>query len=150
MHRRGRAEVEAREHACRALPHGLSREIIDATVEPDVLADGEILVERELLTHVADAALDPLALGVDIVAGDARRSRRRREEAGEYPDRGRLAGAVGAKEAEHLAGGDVEGDVIDGGEVAKATRELARFDRNLTGRRGHAARSGSPIRAMNV
>src|SRR4051812_11326854 len=135
----------------RALAHNLPREIVNAAVQPDILADGEVLVERELLAHVPDAAFDPLALGRDVVPRHASRPGARCEKAGENTDGRGLAGTVGAEESEDLTDADVERDVIDRGEGAEATRELPRFDGVLArGRGGHAARSGSPIRAMKV
>ena len=46
-----------------------------------------------------------------------------REQAGEHLDGGGFAGAVGAEEAEELAGLDGEVDVVDGGEVAETAGE---------------------------
>ena len=61
---------------------------------------------------------------VDVVAGDARRPARRRQQSDQHPDRRRLSRAVRAEEAENLAGADVERDVVDGGEVAERAREI--------------------------
>src|SRR5262249_33539310 len=44
----------------------------------------------------------------------------------EHPDRGRLAGAVGAQEAKDLSGVEVEGDVRDGLSPAEALRQPLR------------------------
>ena len=77
---------------------------VDAAEEADVLIDGEQLVEREPLRHVADAPLDAFRIG------GRRRCRRRcavpdvgSQQAAEHADRRRLAGAVAAEEAEDLA-----------------------------------------------
>ena len=73
------------------------------------------------------------------------------EQADEHADRGRLARAVGAEEAEDLAGADVEGDAIDGGEVAERAREvLASMATSLTRHRPRAARRTTPMRAMKL
>ena len=50
--------------ACASVRSRISarREAVDAAVETDVLGDRQVLVEREALAHVADAALDGLAL----------------------------------------------------------------------------------------
>ena len=58
----GVREAEAREHAIGAFADLRPREAVDAAVQADVLADREVLVEREALAHVADVALDRLAL----------------------------------------------------------------------------------------
>ena len=54
---------------------------------------------------------------------------------GQDPDRGRLAGAVVAEQAEHGAGGDVEVEVPEGPEVAEALPEAA----------GRRCRRGCPL-----
>ena len=43
---------------------------VDAGVEAQVLVDGQVLEERELLRHVADVRAHLLGLGVDVVAHD--------------------------------------------------------------------------------
>src|SRR5205085_374070 len=127
-------------------------EIVDAAVQTDVLADGEILVQREALAHVADVALDALRVARDVVAGDRRPATRRRQQPGEHPDRRRLACAVGAEEAEHLAALDVERHAIHGREAAEPPREIVGVDRRVGSRAAHAASapSASPMRAMNT
>ena len=47
------------------------REAVDARVEVEVLAHREVVVERELLAHVADAPADLLALRRDVEAEHA-------------------------------------------------------------------------------
>ena len=129
-------------------------ESVDSAVEPDVLAHGEIGVEREALAHVADVAPDLVALGADVESRDVRRALARREKSDEHLDRGRLARAVGAQEAEDFAGPDVEGDVIDRDERSEAAREILGVDRELArdgGGCGHAATAGAlPMSAMKL
>ena len=43
--------------------------LVDPGVELQVLPDGQILVEGELLGHVADVLLHPVGLGDDVEAG---------------------------------------------------------------------------------
>ena len=52
-------------------------EAVDAAEEADVLVDGQPLVEREALRHVADAALDAFRIAADVDAADRRRAARR-------------------------------------------------------------------------
>ena len=127
----GVLEPEAREHPAGAVADVAIAQVVDAAVERDVLADGEVLVEREALAHVADVALDALGLAGDVVSGDGRAAGGGREQTGQHPDRGGLAGAVRAEEAEHLAGADVEGDAVDGGEGAEAARQIGDVDREV-------------------
>ena len=89
------------ERAARVEPRAL--EAVDAAEEPDVLIDGQPLVEREALRHVADAPLDAFRIAADVDAADRRRAARRLEQPAQHADRRRLAGAVAAEEAEDLA-----------------------------------------------
>ena len=67
------------------------------------LLDGQEPVEVELLRRQADG-LTRLAVVVDrVVAEDLDRARGRLRQAGRAVDQGRLAGAVGAEQAEELA-----------------------------------------------
>src|SRR5690606_18479249 len=69
-------------------------------------------------------------------------------------DRGGLAGAVGTEEAEHLAGCDGEGEVVDGGEAPESAGEAADRDRRVAGQGipAHAAASTDsvPISSMKT
>ena len=56
----------------------------------------------------------------DVVAVDQDLALVRLLEAGDHPQRRRLAAAARAEHREELALGDVEVDVVDGGEVAEA------------------------------
>src|SRR6185312_5591883 len=148
----GVREAETVEDALGPIANLGGLKIVDAAVELDVLAHGEVVVEREALAHVPDVALDRLRFAEHVVSGDRRFAARRREETGEHADGRRLAGAVRAEEAEHLARTHVEGDVIDGREAAERARELLRANGV-----GHAAPraiasspSGAPIRSMNA
>ncbi len=122
-------------------------EPVDAAVERDVLAHGQVVVQREALAHVADAAPHVLGLGQHVEAGDARLPRGRGEQPDQHLDRRRLPRAVGAEEAEHLAGANVERDRVHGGEAAEAARQL----RAPRSRDAHAPISaGVPMSAMKV
>ena len=66
------------------------------------------------LGDVADAAPHLLRLPHHVVARDGGGARGRPEQGDEHPQRGGLARAVGAEEADHLALGDVEVDPVDG------------------------------------
>ena len=78
-------------------------EPVDAAEEPDVLIDGQLLVEREALRHVADAALDAFGIAADVDAVDRGRAARRLQQPAQHADRRGLAGAVAAEKAEDLA-----------------------------------------------
>ena len=89
-------------------------------VEAQVLGGRQVHVERRVLEHQTDVAAHVEPLGDDVVAGHRRRTGRRLGERAQHLDRRRLAGTVGPEEAEDLPRLDVEGDPVDGGEVAVA------------------------------
>ena len=162
--RQQRLEGEARGQGGDALLERRLGEAVDRAEEAQVLDHREIEVERELLRHVAEPVLPLLGVLGDVEAaeaGDAAGGRR--QQAGQHPDRRRLAGAVRAEEAEDAAAGDVEADRVDGGEAAEPPRHAAhRDDRPAVGRRrglgrrggrgrsGHAARPAASLRSTNT
>src|SRR6185436_1096560 len=103
-------------------------EAIDAAEEPDVLIDGQALVERKALRHVADAALDAFGIAAHVDAADRRVPARRLQQPAEHADRRRFAGAVAAEKPEDLALADLERQPIDRHEVAEAPREIGDGD----------------------
>ena len=58
--------------SARRASSSLAIEPVDAAEEADVLIDGQQLVEREPLRHVADAALDAFRIAADVDAADRR------------------------------------------------------------------------------
>ena len=78
-------------------------EAVDARDELQVLQDRQVLVEAEALRHVADVALDLLALRADVVAERRAAAAVGRQQPAQHAQRGGLAGAVGAEEAVDLA-----------------------------------------------
>ena len=76
------------------------------------LARGQSLVEAEVAGQVADAPPDR-DVAARVSAEDLDATLRRTDQVEDQPDRRRLAGAVGAEEAEHLAGADLEVEIDD-------------------------------------
>ena len=112
---------------------------VDAAPEADVLIDGQQLVEREALRHVADTLFHRFRLAADVDAVDERRARRWAQQPAEHADGRRLAGAIAAEEAEDLAALDRERQVVDRDEVAEPPREIADLDGVLRRGRGRAS-----------
>jgi hypothetical protein len=75
-----------------------------------------------LVGHERQAALGLQRVLDDVVAIDADLPRAWAEDAGERPQRRRLAGAVGADQTDDLARGDGERQVVDRGEGAGGGR----------------------------
>ena len=102
---------------CRCGSRARAAQAVDRSEEAQVLLDGQVEVERELLAHVPEPALPGIGLGGDVDAaepGDA--ARRGREQPGEHADGGGLAGPVGPEEAEDAPARNVDVDVPDGDE----------------------------------
>src|SRR5262245_42279599 len=104
---------------------------LDASAEAEIFGDAHLGVKRTVLRHVADAAADLEGVPEDVETVDGGGAGGGRQEAGEDAHGGRLAGAVGAKEADDAATRHVEGDITNGGVIAVELGEL--FDVNHGG-----------------
>ena len=84
------------------------------------LGPGERRPEVRLSGHEGQMAvgLDGLALAVE--PEDRATPLRGLDEPQQQSDGGRLSGSVGAQEADHLALGDFEVEVVEGGDIAVA------------------------------
>ncbi len=117
------------------------------------LAPGEVGVQAQLTGQVAAARLDRQRLAAAVPAEDEGAPGRRPDQVQQHADGGRLAGAVGAEEAEHLARPDLQVEVDD----AAAAPPAVALGQPLgdDGRRGGAAAhpdsspSSSATRALN-
>ena len=107
--------------------------------ERQVLGHAEVLPEAEALRDVAEP---PPRRARGRAAEQPDRARRGPEQAEQQPDEGGLAGAVGAEQADHLAGAHLEVDAGDGGERAEAAHDAARRRRGV-GRPGRRARAAA-------
>ncbi len=89
----------------KASTHGLPAVLygIHAADEIEVLRNAQVLVETESLGHVADLALDHLALADDVIAEARAASLVGTEQAAQHADEGRLAAAVWAEKAANFA-----------------------------------------------
>src|SRR5690606_13238509 len=111
----------------------------------EVLAHGEILEQRELLRHVADALSQRLGLARDRQAEHLDLALARREQAAQHADGGRLARSIGPEEAVDMPAWHGEVDVVDRDEAAEAPRQAARADRDI-GLRVHFAAAPNSMR----
>jgi hypothetical protein len=117
---------------------------VDGGEEGDVLVDREIAVEREALGQVADPAAELGASPDGVDAAGAHRPAVRRQQSEDDAQGGRLAGAVRADQAEHLAALDAEADVVDRHQVAIAPDEpLDRHHLRAAGVAGRLVALGS-------
>ena len=117
-------ELHEVEEFHRALGRDVPAEAVHVADEIQIFGAGETAEKRDALRHDTD-----LTLHFDWIIGEIdpenfHAAGRRREEAGEHFDRGGFAGAVGAEEAEELAGGDAKVHIVDGDEVSEAARKM--------------------------
>ena len=103
----------------------------------ELLADPHLRVEAALLGHVADPAADLL---VDRAAVPAHLPGVGADQAHRDAHRGRLAGAVGAAEAEHLTGRDGEADPVEHLVVPVALVQPVELEHRSSRRRGRLSR----------
>ena len=96
--------------------------------QDQVLAAGQVLVDRGELAREADRAADRVGLGDHVVPEDLGLARVGLEQRGEHADRGGLAGAVGAEHAVDRAATNGEIDAVDGLGVAEGLDEAGDFD----------------------
>ena len=126
----GAAVGEARhaQHVLLAFRAHVFGDAVNPAEEVDVLFHGEIVVERELLRHVADVLADLFGILGDVEAGHGAPAGGGRQQPAEHADDGGFAGAVGTQETEDLALVHLEGDVIDGHEIAEGLDQVADFE----------------------
>ena len=101
--------------------------------EAEVLAAGEVAVDRGVLAGEADAGSDRVGPPGHVEAEDLGVAAVGREHGGQDPDGGRLAGAVGAEHAEDGAGRHLEVDAGQRLEVTEALGEALDPDRGGLG-----------------
>src|SRR5262249_24932299 len=118
-------------------------EAVDAGDEGQVLFDREIVIERELLGHVAGLALDRGGLAGEFQPENlAAAAGIRGQQAAQHPQRCRLARAIGAEEAGNVTLLDLQRDVLDDSAAAEALVEAGNVDGERHG--SGSTSTGSP------
>ena len=124
-----------------------SRQRMDLAHEVEVLEDGQILVEREALGHVADRAAQAFRLLGDAEPQHFDLALARCEQAAQHADGGGLARSVRSQEAVDLRARNREIHVVDGHELAEAPGETVSGDRRGGLSRRHGLLRRRPPRA---
>ena len=130
----GVGEAEALEQLGRARSRRRAREPVQAPDHLEVLAPGQQAVDGGVLPGEPDLPAQPLGVAHDVEPGDLGAPAVGLEQRREDPHRGRLAGAVGAEQAEDGAGLDLEVEAVERARLAEALDEALGADR------GHVAR----------
>jgi hypothetical protein len=96
-----------------------------------VLGHGEAEEHTAPFGHVGDAELGAVGWRVfgDVVSVDADHTGHRADQAGDRPQRGGLAGAVGAEQRDDLAGTDVQVEIANRNGCVIAGREAFELER---------------------
>jgi hypothetical protein len=125
---RVRREPEAlEEHVGALVDLFASQPVVAGGVNKNV-AQREIPVEIELLRRESDLTPRLAPIPLVVVAKDANRAGARARQADDRVDGRRLTRAVGAEEAEELAGTDAQRDAVNGGKGAVPLDEMLDFD----------------------
>ena len=115
-----RLEVELRQQLVGPRPRRCAREVVQAAEHPEVLAAGQVLVDRRVLAGEPDRLPDRLRLAQHVEAGDPRAAGVRPEQRREDAHGRRLAGAVRAEQPEHGALLHLEVDAVERAHLALA------------------------------
>ena len=99
-----------------------TRQSVQASAEAQVFLDTELAVERWILGQVTDLRACDFGMLVEVAPAESHAARTRREQARDHAQRGRLAGAVDAEQAEHFAAIEAEVDLLDDGAAGQAAR----------------------------
>src|SRR6185437_12696180 len=97
-------EVEPLQQLGRTRRGFLGAEVVEPADHVEVLAAGEVLVDRGVLAGKPDDLAYGAGLADDVVPGDQGTARVGSQKRGEDADGGGLAGAVGPQQAEDGAG----------------------------------------------
>ena len=122
-------QAQEHEELLRAPPRVGPGDPVEPALELEQLASRLDRIEPDLLERDADPPADLGWVGHDVDAGHAGRARGRRQQRAQHPHRGRLARAVRAEEAEHLARAEAEVDSPHGLDTAlEGAVQAARLD----------------------
>src|SRR5262249_2113939 len=110
--------------------------------EIQVLAPGQLLVDRGVLAGEADHAAQLPGLLHDVVPGDGGGARVGGDQGGQAADEGGLAGTVGPEHTEDGALGHVQVDAVEGLGLAVVLDQAPNGDDG----RGTAVRAGGDLR----
>jgi hypothetical protein len=122
-------QVDHGQHLLAALARGGPVDAVQLPVEAQVLLGGQVGVKGRLLEDQADVTADLVPLAGDVEAGHRGRAGGRVGQGAEDLDGGRLAGAVGAEEAEGLPRPHVQVDAGNGLDLLVALDQSPDGDR---------------------
>ncbi len=101
-----------------------ARHPVELAIDVDIFPSGEVEIGGHRLWNHADFFPHPGRMPRNILAGDVRLARGRRQQCSQHAHQRGLAGAIGAEETKHLAALDFEVDPFYSGEAAEALTEV--------------------------
>ena len=111
-----------------------TRQAVDARDEFKILAHGKILVEAEVLRHVANARLDLRRFSADVVTEAGAAAFVGREQAAQHADGGGLARPIRPEEAEDRAALDLHREVAHDHAAAERFDQAVHVDDDVARR----------------
>jgi hypothetical protein len=126
------AEREAPQQLVGPGGDGRSRQLAEDAHHAQVLAPGEVRVDRGVLAGEADAPPHGVGLAHHVATEHLGAARVGVQDGGQHPNRRGLAGAVGPEQTEHRAFRHLEVDAVEGRQVAVALRQPLDHDRSVT------------------
>jgi hypothetical protein len=111
----------------------LARDIKKTGEDEEIFANGQVDIQSDFLGHDPGHGLDGPVVDRSGQAVDGQCPRCFRRDAMDHANGRRLAGPVGAEEAETLALADLERDAVDGGEIAVFLDQILGFDDRVHG-----------------
>ena len=147
----GVQQIESFAHLLPTPQERRALEVVQAAVELDVLAQGEALVEADLLAHVSDAVTDAPRVAADVDAVHLDLPRGRQQQPDQHANCRALARAVRAEEGVDRSRRDRDGKIVDRREVAETPRQAAHADDWIGGGAGRVRRAHTAVAsASNV
>ena len=153
----GGDQVEHVEQLTGPVGHQVGGQAPQETAVGEQLQAAEAFVEAEVVGQHADPGLGCRGIGPDVEALDADQAGVGAQQPGHHPDRGGLAGTIGADQAVEAAGRDRQVDAGDGHVVVEALpqasdlhrserrgRRRPRSDTDAWSRRTSSLRTGRP------
>src|ERR1700733_11550416 len=101
---------------------------VELGINGEILFNRKIDVAGERLGDHTDDSSDRVGFVSDVMAPNDGLSASHRNEGGHHADEGALARAVGPQQPENLPLGDLEGDALDGFEIAVALDDVLDYD----------------------
>ncbi len=110
----------------------LIRHAVDARKEIEVLANRQVVIQREFLRHVTDALADSFRSQISTCATQLHGSAGQVQQPAEHPDGCCLARAIRSEKPVYFSIPNLQADIFYRGECSELFDQICRTDRNLS------------------